>query len=219
MNFDQLLKAAREDLSDTAGTRDKDHVLNSDLALRLFNEAIHEACRRARLLVDRSTTEICTYAVTAGDPVIALDPRIIKIRRANLASRPTPLTRRYTADMEERSPGWESHTGSVDSYVADYETGSICLYRIPPQNDTLKLVVVRLPLEDLTLQGTPGIPPQYHAALRHYVVAEIRYTDDSELYDPRKAAIAEAKFEKEFGPKRSAQDEVWENSQPFEEGG
>lgn len=217
MTFEQLLTAAREDLGDTVGTTDDQHILKTPAALRLFNEAIREACRRALLLVDRSTAAICTYAVTAGNPVVTLDPRIIKVRRADLVSSSTPLIRKYVTDMDEYSPGWENHTGSTGSYIADYEPGKICLYCIPAQNDTLKLVTVRLPLDDLEEGLSPEIPLQYHDALRHYVVADVRNTDDTELYDPRKAAIAEAKFEKEFGPKRSALDEVYENSQPYEE--
>lgn len=218
MTFEQLLKAAREDLGETAGGTDASYNLTSSIALRLYNEAIHEACRRARLIVDRSTAAICTYTVTAGSPVITLDPRIIKIRRATLVGRTAPLTRRYLVDMEDRGTAWEDETGDTDSYVADYESGKICLYRKPAANGTLKLVVVRLPLLDLeTEENSPEIQAQYHHALRHYVVAEMRSVDDTELYDPRKAAIAAAKFEAEFGPKRSARDEVWDNSQPFEE--
>lgn len=218
MTFEQLLAAAREDLGDTVGSTDSSHALTSSTALRLFNEAIHEACRRARLIVDRSTAAICTYAVTAGNPVITLDPRIIKIKRATLVGRSAPLTRRYLADLEERSASWEQDTGTVDSYVADYETGKVCLYRKPSDNGTLKMVAVRLPLVDLAAGASPEIPVQYHHALRHYVVAEMRGADDTELYDPRKAAIAAAKFEAEFGPKRSARDEVYENSQDMPEG-
>jgi len=48
-------------------------------------------------------------------------------------------------------------------------------------------------------------------------VSAMRSKDDTELYDPRKAALEIAKFDKEFGPKRSALDEIWENSQPLPE--
>ena len=190
MNFGQLLQAAREDLDDLAGSQDRLHLLREATAIRLYNEAIHEACRRARLLVDRSTTAVCTYGVTAGQPLITLDSRIIKVRVAMLTSQATPLRRLYVADMDEQSSGWENHTGSTDSYIADYETGKVFLYRKPAQNDTLKLVVVRLPLNDLTsASSVPEIPLQYHPALVPYVVSAMRSKDDTELYDPRKAAL------------------------------
>lgn len=219
MTFEQLLKKARVALVDTNGLHDSQHLLQEETALQLFNEAIHEACRRARLIVDRSTTEICSYAVTAGNPVVDIDPRIIKVRKASLVSRPTEqLRRKYVADMDELHPGWETHAGSTDCYVADYATNQLYLYRIPAATDTLKLVAVRLPLQDLdNTQSVPEIPAQYHPALVHYVVAEMRSIEDTELYDLRKADKAMARFEAEFGPKRSAQDEVWENSQPYAE--
>lgn len=219
MTFKQLLDAARIALSDTTGTTDKDFNLSTAAAVLFYNEAIHEACRRARLIVDRSTPAICSYSVTAGVPSVSIDPRIIKIRRASLISRNDPLRRRYVADMDELLPGWETHTGTVDSYVADYATDMISLYRIPAVDDTLKLVVVRLPLIDLTgaSNQSPEIKVQYHPALVQYVVYKVRSIEDSELYDVRKASAAYAEFEKEFGVKRSAQDEMWDNSQDIPE--
>jgi hypothetical protein len=218
MTFFQLLTAARIALRDEAGSRDDHHSLREATALLFFNEAIHEACRRSRLIVDRSTPAVCSYTVTSNQPVITVDPRIIKIRRAALTSRTEQLRRLYVADMDAHSAGWETHTGPSSGYVADYETNKVFLYPVTPTADTLKLAVVRLPLEDLAgLASVPEIAPQYHAALVEYVVYKVRSIEDTEMYDPRKAGIAYAAFEKEFGPKRSARDEVWENSQPFQE--
>ncbi len=219
MNFAQLLKAGRIALAEATLPQDSLYHLTTEKAVLYFNEAIHEACRRARLLVDRTTAAICEIAVTAGSPVISYSPRIIKIRRVRLVGRETPLTRRYVADMDRLGSNWEEQTGTTDSYVADYATGKIFLHRIPAENGTLKLVVVRLPLADLTgaLAEEPEIAPHYHPALVSYVVYKMRSIEDTELYDPRKAALAEAEFEREFGPKRSALNEVYEDSQPYPE--
>jgi len=221
MTFGQLLKLARFALGDTEASQDKNQLLPEAIGLMYFNEAIHEACRRARLIVDRSTAAVCSYVVEPDTPIITLDSRIIKIRRVYLASRSQPLNRKFVADMDDMHAGWETHTGSTDSYVADYETGAskkIFLYRRPAVADSLNLVVVRLPLADLAgSDDVPEIPQQYHAALVHYVVAKLRNIEDTELYDLKKALKAEAEFEREFGPKRAAIDEVWEDSQDFEE--
>jgi hypothetical protein len=157
-------------------------------------------------------------AVTAGEPVVDLDPCVIKIRKAALVSRSEPLKRKYAADMDEKNSNWESHTGTTNSYIADYETNAIFLYPIPALDDTLKLTVVRTPLIDMVRDtDTPEIPARFHDALVPYVVFKARSIEDSELYDPRKAAAAMVDFEKEFGPKRSAKDEMYENSQPLPE--
>lgn len=216
MTFAQLLSAARVALRDTEGV-DADRKLPTADALLYFNEAEQEACRRSRLLMDRTTPDICSLAVTAGHPVITISPLIVKIRAVSLVSRTTPLTRKYTADMDGQVPGWEAHTGTTDSYVNDYQTGKIRLYRIPAANDTLTLFVQRLPLADITATSGPEINPRFHPALVQYVIWRMRSIEDTELYDPRKAALAGAEFEREFGPKRSASNETYEDSQPYAE--
>lgn len=214
MTFKQILTAAREELRDTSGSNDNDFKLTSSMALRYCNEAEHEACRRSRLLIDADTAEICTIAITAGQSVYSLDERVVKIIAAELVGKSTPLFKTYRSDMPV---GWKDHTGSISSWVNDYATGKICFYRKPVENGVVQLTVQRTPLNTITLTGTPEIPSRYHYALVDYLVAMARDNDDSELYDPVKAAKAMARFDAEFGVKRSAQSEAYEASQPYSE--
>lgn len=215
MTFKELLQAAREELSDTAGSVDSDFALTRSMALRYFNEAQTEACRRSRLLIDADTAEICSIAITAGQSVYACDERIVKILSARLSGRTTPLARMFRSDL---TGGWQDHAGTVTGWINDYATNKIRLYRIPEANGTLSLEVQRTPLTDMTTDSSrPEIPTRYHYGLVNYVVAKMRGNDDTELYDPRKSTLAMAEFDKEFGVKRSAQNEAYENSQPISE--
>lgn len=219
MNFGALITAARTWLRDTEGVKDADRLLTRGMCLLYFNEAIDEACRRARLIVDSRTSEICTITVVPDTVSYALDPRIIKISRAKLASRDAPLTRYSWRDLDARFSDWESHTGSVEGYMTDRNSGYLDLYRNPTAAGTITLTVNRTPLTALSQdQDIPEIAPRYHAKLVPYVIGRCRDIEDSELYDPRKAAKAMAEFEAEFGPARPAHCESFEESQPDYEG-
>lgn len=215
MTFSELLQAAREELSDTAGTSERDFALTRSMALRYFNEAEAEACRRSRLLIDMDTEEICSITVTAGQAVYNRDERIVKILSARLSGRATPLARMFRSDMAD---GWQDHTGTVIGWLNDYATNKIRLYRKPEASGILSLEVQRTQLAAMANDtDRPEIPLRYHYGLINYVVGKIRGNDDTEMYDPRKAALAMAEFDKEFGVKRSAQNEAYELSQPISE--
>jgi len=179
------------------------------------NDAQNEACRRARLLIDSTTTAICNYAVTdsgAGSYSITLDSRVIFIRRARLASRSTPLCRMFLADIEAQIHGWESTTsGTPDRYIPDWETGKVRLYRPSSIADTLKLTVVRLPLVDMAVPNddSPEIHASYHRSLRYWMLYRAFSKHDAEAYDETKAKKNLALFEEEFGTRSAAYDEEW----------
>lgn len=219
MIFAELLSAARTWLRDMEGVVETDRLLTRSMALLFFNEAIDEACRRARLITDSSTAVICSIAVTADTSSYALDSRIIKISRVQLAGRDAPLERFSWRDLDRRYPGWEAQSGEVVGYLTDRSSGYLDLYRTPETDGSLSLTVFRTPLSPLVDDtDTPEIAPRYHAKLVPYVIARCRDIEDTELYDPRKAARALSLFDAEFGPPRPAWCEAFEESQPYYEG-
>lgn len=219
MTFATLLTAARTWLRDMEGCVDADRLLTRAMALLFFNEAIDEACRRSRLIIDSTTTAICSIPVIAGTAAYALDPRIVKVSRVKLSGRDAPLERLSWRDLDRRCPGWESHSGEVTGYLTDRTSGYLELYRTPEAGGTLSLTVMRTQLTPLSGDlDEPEIAPRYHAKLVPYVIGRCRDIEDTELYDPRKAARAMALFDAEFGPPRPAWCEAYEESQPEYEG-
>lgn len=175
-----------------------------------LNDAENEAARRARLIVDSTTTAICQIPVVIGTSMYALDPRIIFIRRAKLASKSLPLGRKSYRDLDTCLPGWDSHTGTVQGFITDLETGKIRLYRSPTATDTLLLTVVRLPLQVMDdLDDTPEIHTRHHRNLRHWMRFRAYSKEDAETKDDAKAAKGLALFEQEFGKASTAIDELW----------
>jgi hypothetical protein len=210
MNLAQLLEITRVDLDDQV-----EPYLWSDAELiEAAADAEYEACRRARLLIDSSTAAVCHIAVTAANPLYALDERVLFVRRAKLGLEDMPLRRASYRDLDANVSGWETDTGTPTHYVTDFETGKIRLYPIPIVDDTISMTVVRLPLVPLTdttvtLASSPEIKLHYHRSLRFWMMHRAYSKPDADAMNKGKAAESLAMFEAEFGKKSSAIDEEW----------
>lgn len=201
MKLSELMKLFRAELDDTAAP----YLWTDPEVIDYAADAENEACRRALLLVDSSTSAVCTYTVTAGNALVTLDPRVLFVGRAILTGQSVPLTRRLTANMDADKPGWESDTGTPDSYITDFETRKIRLYPKPDVGYTLNLRVFRLPLAEMAKpDDSPEIRLELHRSLRFWMLYRAFSKKDRETEDPEKAQANLALFEAEFGPRLTA---------------
>ena len=205
MTLKDLILAARQESTDLA-----EPYLWSDLEwTRYANDAEREACRRSRLIVDSKTAGVCTLSLTTAETV-ALDPRVLFIRRAKLATATTPLRRLSYRDLDRNLPGWEDVTGEPYGYVPDMHTALFRPYPTPTVSTTVNLTVVRLPLNDMANNvDEPEIHIRYHESLVFWMLYRAYSKQDSETLDKQKAAANLALFEAEFGKKSTAIDETW----------
>lgn len=174
------------------------------------NDAQMEAVRRGLLITDSTTAEICEIDYTT-DPVLPLDPRVIVIRAAIVEGQSLPLIRARLNWMEASFPGWRSHTGQFPTiYIDDWSSDNIRLYPTPTQSGTVLLTVAREPLEEMAATtDVPELPARWHRGLLQWMLYRGYSKEDSETYDPRRAAEAEGRFVAEFGEKKSARNERW----------
>jgi hypothetical protein len=206
MKLGELLAMVRRDELDDESTP---YLWSNDSLIEYAEDAENEACRRASLLRDATTTAICRITLVAGTASYDLDARVIRIRRARLPGK-TPLAPVTTAELDERRPGWEDETGEPTAYLTDWETGAIRLYPNPTAVATLQLQVVRLPLAAMNdTEDTPEIHARFHRDLRHWIVKRAFSKKDSETEDLKRAALAEERFAAAFGPPLSARTEEW----------
>jgi len=207
-----LRELLRQELDDTIKP-----YLWSDIELDAYlNEAEREACRRARLLVDSSTAAVCQISLAIGTATYARDSRIIAIRRMKLAGKIRPLGWASTLDLDESRPGWEDATGEVEAYITDRDSSSITFYRIPTAIDTATMTVVREPLNEMNDdEDSPEIPSRYHMSLLHWAKYRAYTKPDVEAKNDQLAILNEALFTQEFGPKRSALDEAYEDQHQY----
>jgi len=179
-------------------------------------EAEDEACRRAHLLKDSSTAAICSISLGAGVNYATLDSRIIRIGRVMVSGQTLPLQKANMRDLDAQRPGWETATATrLEAVVTDWQTGMLRVYPTPISAVTISLSgVVRLPLTDMNdLEDTPEINARFHHSLVGYMIFKAFMKPDKQTYDQARAAVGLAEFEAEFGKKRSAQTEVWEEEQ------
>lgn len=208
MKLGDLIRIWRSDVDDQTMPQ----LWSDEEAYDYANDAQNEACRRARLLVDTTTTEITTIDVVAEAATYGLDPRVLFVRKARFAGS-AGLQRMSLADMEAFNPTWEdSSPGTPQMFICDVDTGTICLWPPPAEDGTLIMTVVRDPLVEMNDDDdVPEIAARYHRSLRHWMTYRACMKPDDETFDPKKAASALALFEEEFGKKSSAIEENWVN--------
>lgn len=206
MQLLDLITLFRNEVDDTT----QPYLWSDAEAIEFANDAQLEAARRGRLLVDSTTLAVTRLAVTAGSALLALDPRVLFVRRVRCAGS-LPLRRMNMQDMEAYDPYWQDAApGMPRVFVPDYETGKLLLWPTPASGATLQLTVVRDPLKDMEDDAeSPEIAPRYHRSLRFWMMARAYAKQDSQANDPKKELASMALFEQEFGKKSSAIDETW----------
>ena len=210
MTFAEIEKLCRKEISDDTGV-DRDKRVSPWQMLAYANEAENEACIRARLLVDSSTTAICSIAVEAGTSVYAYDSRIIFILRARMAGSTYPLNKVSRTIIDDKRPGWEDETGEVECLVTGMNTGKLTLYRNPSTAGTLGLTVARRPLRPMTDNNdSPEINASLHPALIYWIKHKVFNNQDSELFDKNRADVHLAMFEQKFGQKTANPHDVFD---------
>lgn len=208
MNAERLIEIVRGQIDDVSAPQ----FFSDETLLDFLSEAEEQACRRAKLLVDSTNTQICEIAMAVNEALYPLDRRVIFVRNVRLASNGRVLRQERTQDLDACIRNWESRTGSPMAYLTDYETGKIRFDRLPTAVDTAYLRVTRLPLKEITdLQQEPEIHQRWHRSLLHWVRYRCYMTEDEQVFDPNKASLALGLFEGEFGTESSAQNEQWDH--------
>ena len=183
-----------------------------------LNEAEEEACRRAFLIVD-STSTASQLDIAAGDVGSDLDPLVIFVRRATLQSTHRPLIPAVVRSMDEELPGWENAQASVPTrFIPDWQTGYLRLYPPSRSADTIKLTVVRLPVRPMVEEDDePEIRRQFHAYLLDWAKHRAYNIPDSDFFDAKKSDYHLSVFTQKFG-ETSAISESWAMEQYYDVG-
>lgn len=196
--------------------------------LRDLNYGEVQACRRAHLLLDSTTSSDSGTAATAGTagqrplcsvPIIAdqavyvLSPKIIQIKRCQLSNMAIPLIGPVSyPELDEMVSGWFGTNGTVGTagsggeptYFLNEPGNTLTLVRAPSVSCTARLVVSRIPLIPFTLQTSPEIDEQYHIDLCDWAAHLAFKKPDSDTLNIVLSRDYEASFTAKFGPLPSA---------------
>jgi hypothetical protein len=177
-----------------------------------MDDAQKQFARDTDYFSDASTLEIVESAITAGDPFVTLDPRVIKLRHARLKAAGTKIYPSTYDAMDEqmttpndydspwgRSGGvwWLNSVGKPRFAVTDMEDGKYRLAPIPQDDDILAMGVYRLPLEDIT-DSTPDLEireEEYQRGLLHWMKYKAYGKNDADTYSDRLMKMALANHE------------------------
>lgn len=191
----------------------KDHSVppfwSSENIVRYLNEAVQEACERAKLIEDRLTPAVCTVTLEPNVSTYQLHASVFEIKRVTLRGR--PLDETSVEEMDDDCPGWENLKGLPRCFIfeptAGIRSASLRLVRIPTQADTLALTVYRGALKPLSADidhGKPEIPERFHERLMDWVLHRAYLKQDADSFDPSKAAESKALFVQAFGERPDA---------------
>lgn len=219
MTLDDLIGRFRQRADDAASP-----PLNDDETVRgWLNEAVNEACIRARLIFDTSSAFL-TIPIVVDQAVYTLDPSIIQIADMWLTNRRWILegTDQSALDRGSIFPRWRGRYRHHDCYALwgrNWRTwkGSpryfiqdgtrLQLVPIPTEVDTLNLSVYRLPVDSEVMDAPaeePVIAAQWHDRLIDWALFRAYDSKDGEEIDDTRAGIALARFEASFGKRLDA---------------
>lgn len=185
----QLYRLFREDVKDSVAP----YFWPDREVYQYMEEAQNAFAARTNIISD-ATSVAATPAVTAADPYVDLDVRILKFRGATLAGE-----RLQIRSYEEMLASCEDldKSGTPCVLITDVEIGRGRLWPVPVVDGTLVLSVFRLPLTspvdgDCELE----VPQQYLPALLAHMLTRAYRKADGESYAPKKADDCAREFER-----------------------
>lgn len=204
MNLSELIIAAQNQADEVL---DKPDLFWSEAEWTEYaNDAEREACIRANLLLDQ-TSSMAVIAITSGTAKYALNEKVLVVKRAKLTSGTEPLVKTSRRVLDATYPNWEAEAGTTRSWLPD-DTNKITLYKIPVVDDTLNLMISRLPETDMVLvdkaTDSPEIDAQYHLSLVDWMMHRAYSKQDSETLDLGKAKEHLKRFTVRFGERPPA---------------
>lgn len=200
----QLIEECREELDDGVAP----YLWSDDALTRHLNEAVEEACVRARLLVESSRPDICQIALEPGLAEYPLHPTIYVIRRAVLAGQPAdPLLRTTSAVLDGMRCHWRTEQGLPEYLVRDRQARQITVSPVPAEAGVLQLTVWRMPDASEALEDgddEPIIDAIHHRKLVHWACWRALNKRDSEQRSTSDADRHLTLFESYFGDRPTA---------------
>lgn len=219
MNLGELRAAVRDLINDEA----EPYLWLDETLDRYANNAVREACIRARLLKEDADTmpRMCQLSVTAGTALVPLAPEVLVVRSGQMEDGCHKLWALTAESMDRYQPNWDSTSwqpGTPQVLVMDLAQKTMRLWPTPDANGTLRLRVWRMPLakeEMVEDDHEPVIKIPDVEELKHWVAHEAYLRKDVETYNPKASGDHLALFEQRFGSRPSLHEMArWADSPP-----
>lgn len=174
-----------------------------------LNEAVQEACERAKLIEDRSTPAVCSVLLQPGIDTYVLHRSVLEIKR--LACNGRLLCETSVEEQDLGGCHWEQHVGQPRSFIFEPANGArnpqVRLVPTPSSAGVAALTVYRSAIRPL-LSGdcntAPELPARYHSRLMHWMMYRGHLKQDADTFDVVKASEHLVLFEQAFGSRADA---------------
>lgn len=186
MTLKELIDSVRRSLDDTTGSDTNRYWKDVDLTEYLV-EAQEDMVKRTRCLVESLDDDLCLIPLVADQRHYAISSLVIDIDAVVPSWTDTQVADAKSWQMF--SPTWLSDIGQPTAYCLDYGSGMLSLNRALDvvSGESVRLTVRRLP-KLMTATQAPEIRAEYQRKLRHFALARAFSKQDSEVYNPSKAA-------------------------------
>lgn len=174
-----------------------------------LNEAVQEACERAKLLEDRSTPGVCSITLVPGKSSYDLHRSVLQVKR--LAFRGRVLDETSVDELDCTYGAWETRSGMPRYWVFDGANSRgaprIRLVPTPVEAGEIALTVYRAalkPIDPCNTQAQPEIHERFHTRLMDWMLYRAYLKQDADAFDPAKASASLGLFEQAFGERPDA---------------
>ena len=165
--------------------------------LAYIDEAQIAFARDTEIFFDSVTPGLTSIPIAVGAGLVSLDSRVLKVRRAKLASQDAPLTV-LNFDELDSSWDWEKATGTPASLILDVTNKKGQLIPSSQVADMLNIWVYRDPLKSVsTLTDVLEVddPLDMRLGLLNYVKNVAYDKNDSDIHNEQLSKLYAAKFD------------------------
>lgn len=163
-----------------------------------LNDAQQMFCRLTGGIADATSSECARVKARTGVSYAVLSPRILKIRAAFGADgRRLQMVNfeKLESDSSLSKDLFAGTAGVVNTLVTGMEPNRVKLIKTPEADETLNLIVYRLPLDEITGAGFElEVDEQHHLGLLTWMRHLAHLKTDAETYDRGRAD----QFDREF---------------------
>jgi hypothetical protein len=201
MKVSDLITIIREDYCRDTNTKRPEWTDAS--LIRKFDAAQKQACNRANLLFDDTTTAYTRITLVSGRASYDIDPRVTTIEGVIFDG--DKLTQKTQEELDRTQPTWRTDTGMLNKTVYFVIRGRKIRFNYVPDatdaGEVITLEVYRLPDEDIkSTSQEPELPEENHRDLIYWVLHENYRKQDADDFNQEKSDYFLGRFTEIFGP-------------------
>ena len=167
------------------------YLFESPTIYSYIDAAQVEFCRLTEGIEDARTFVL---DIVADEEWYAVDPKILKLRRARNKATGRPVDTVSVERVEQQGIRFDGRTGPLKALVTGAEKNMVRAWPVPAEATQIQLEVFRMPKTVTEDRVRLEIDPQHHYYLLDWAKHLAFDTRDADVFDPRASENYRAKF-------------------------